>query len=271
MPPVAVVALVLIIGMAVFADLLAPHSPYTTSLADRLHPPFWLEGGASTYLLGTDQLGRDVLSRIVFGARSSLIVATVALLLAGGMGTGVGLVSGYFGGKTDAFLMRIVDATLGLPIILIALLLAVSLGPSLLTVVVAVGSIVWARYARMIRGEVLALRKREFVIAAWVVGCSNLRIIALHILPNIVNTLVVLLTLQVGWVIIVEASLGFLGAGVPPPTPSWGSMVAAGRDRLTTAWWVPVFPAIVIGVTVLAFNMFGEWMRDALDPRLRNL
>jgi len=268
------IPLTIIVGfvvLAVFAGAIAPHDPYTPSLPNKLKPPFWVAGGSLDYPLGTDALGRDILSRLIFGARVSLVVAFLALLLGGVLGGLIGLVSGYIGGKVDSVIMRAADATLAFPAILFALLLAVTLGPSLMNVVIALAVVLWARYARVIRGEVLSLKKQDFIAAAKIAGCSGWRIVFRHLFPNTFNTLLVLLTLQVGWVIIVEASLSFLGAGVPPPTPAWGSMVAEGRQYITTAWWVSLFPGLAILLTVLAYNLFGDWLRDTLDPRLRQV
>lgn len=262
-----------IIGVMVFvallAPILAPHSPTEQSLPDKLKPPAWQEGGSSKNLLGTDTLGRDMLSRLIYGARVSLTVAAVALLSGGTIGLAVGILAGYAGGRTDSALMRVVDATLTFPTILIALLLAVSLGAGLRTIVLAIIVIIWARFARVVRGEVLGVKSRDFVALARVHGCSHLRIMAKHILPNVMNTFMVLMTLHIGFVIIVEASLSFLGAGIPPPTPSWGQMVADGRSHIASAWWIAVVPGTAIMLVVLAFNLFGDWLRDWLDPRLR--
>jgi peptide/nickel transport system permease protein len=255
--------------MAVFAPLIATHSPTEQSLPDKLRPPAWQEGGSTKHLLGTDLLGRDLFSRLVYGARVSLTVAGFALLSGGLIGLAVGIVAGYTGGRTDAALMRIVDATLTFPTILIALLLAVSLGAGLRTIVVAITVIIWARFARVVRGEVLSVKTRDFVALARVHGCSHLRIMGIHIVPNVMNTFMVLLTLHIGFVIIVEASLSFLGAGIPPPTPSWGQMVADGRSHIASAWWMSALPGAAIMLVVLAFNLFGDWLRDWLDPRLR--
>jgi peptide/nickel transport system permease protein len=212
-----------------------------------------------------------MLSRLVYGARVSLTAAACALLAGGGVGLAIGVLAGYAGGRVDAALMRVVDATLSFPTILIALLLAVSLGQGLRTIVLAIAFIIWARFARVVRGEVLAVKTRDFVALARVHGCSGLRIMAVHILPNVTNTFMVLLTLHIGFVIIVEASLSFLGAGIPPPTPSWGQMVADGRSYIASAWWLPVAPGAAIMLVVLAFNLFGDWLRDWLDPRLRQM
>src|SRR5216110_3817501 len=236
-----------------------------------LAPPIWSEGGAWTHPLGTDRLGRDLLSRILYGARVSLAAGVVTVALAGAIGGGIGLVAGYFGGRTGALLMRVTDATLAFPIILLALLLAVTVGPSFTNVVVAIAVILWARYARVIRGQVLTLMHLDFIAQARIAGAGAWRIITRHLLPNTLNTLVVLVTLQIGYVIIVEASLSFLGAGIPPPTPAWGSMIAEGRDVITIAWWVSFFPGLVILLVVLAFNLLGDWLRDTLDPKLRQL
>jgi peptide/nickel transport system permease protein len=269
LPWVPFAIIVVLILAAVLAPLIAPHSPTAQSLPDKLKPPAWQEGGSARHLLGTDLLGRDVLSRLLYGARVSLTVAAAALLAGGGIGLAVGILSGYLGGRSDGFLMRVVDATLTFPTILIALLLAVSLGQGLQTMVIAITLILWARFARVVRGEVLAVKTRDYVALARVHGCSHLRIMAVHILPNVLNTFMVLLSLHIGFVILVEASLSFLGAGIPPPTPSWGQMVADGRSHIASAWWLSFTPGAAIMLVVLAFNLFGDWLRDWLDPRLR--
>jgi peptide/nickel transport system permease protein len=257
--------------VALLAPVLTPADPYAQSLRTRLKPPVWEEGGTWSRPLGTDRLGRDVLSRMILGARISLAVGVFTVFLAGAIGATVGLTAGYYGGRVDAILMRATDATLSFPVILLALILATTVGPSFGNVVVAVAVILWARYARVIRGEVLSLMERDFIAQARIAGCSAWRIITRHLFPNTLNTLVVLLTLQVGYVIIVEASLSFLGAGIPPPTPAWGSMIAEGRDYITSAWWVSLFPGLAILLVVLAFNLFGDWLRDTLDPKLRQV
>jgi peptide/nickel transport system permease protein len=247
--------IILVLGViAVFAPLIATHSPTEQSLPDKLQPPAWQEGGSATHLLGTDLLGRDLFSRLVYGARVSLTVALFALLSGGLIGLAVGIVAGYVGGRVDSVLMRVVDATL-----------------TLRTIVLAITVIIWARFARVVRGEVLGVKTRDFVALARVHGCSNPRIMLVHIVPNVMNTFMVLLTLHIGFVIIVEASLSFLGAGIPPPTPSWGQMVADGRSHIASAWWLSVMPGAAIVLVVLAFNMFGDWLRDWLDPRLRQI
>jgi peptide/nickel transport system permease protein len=271
LPWTAFVIIAVMLVVAVFAPLIAPHSPTEQSLPHKLKPPAWQEGGSATHLLGTDLLGRDHFSRLVYGARVSLTVAAFALLSGGLIGLAVGIIAGYLGGRVDSILMRVVDATLTFPTILIALLLAVSLGAGLRTIVIAITVIIWARFARVVRGEVLGVRARDFVSLARVHGCSSPRIMLVHIVPNVMNTFMVLLTLHIGFVIIVEASLSFLGAGIPPPTPSWGQMVADGRSHIASAWWLAVMPGAAIMLVVLAFNLFGDWLRDWLDPRLRQV
>ena len=256
---------------AIFAPYLTPYSPIEQSLPDKLLPPFWEAKGSVKYILGTDIFGRDVLTRLLYGARVSLIVTGLSLLVGGGVGLTIGIASGYIGGRLDSFLMRLVDAAFTFPAILFALLLAVTMGQGLDTLVIAIGLLLWAGFARIIRGEVLALKQRDYIALAKVHGCSELRIMLTHILPNVMNTFMVLVTLNVGVVIVAEASLSFLGAGIPPPTPSWGLMVAEGRGKITSAWWLSLLPGIAITMVVLTFNLFGDWLRDRLDPKLRQL
>jgi peptide/nickel transport system permease protein len=270
-PWVPLIIIIAIIAMAVFAPLLSPHDPIDQTLKDKLLPPFWLDGGTTKYLLGTDAFGRDILSRLIYGARVSLLVALLALTVGGGVGLTIGIVAGYLGGAIENILMRLVDAAFTFPAILFALLLAVTMGQGLGTLVIAISLLLWASFARIIRGEVLTLKQRDFVALAKVRGCSSLRIMATHILPNVLNTFMVLVTLNIGVVIIAEASLSFLGAGIPPPTPTWGLMVSEGRGRIAEAWWVAIIPGLAITMLVLSVNVFGDWLRDRLDPRLRQL
>ncbi len=266
---------IIIIGAMVFAALFAPfltpHSPIDQTLPDKLLPPFWEEKGSTKYILGTDIFGRDVLTRLLYGARVSLIVTGLSLLVGGGVGLLIGIVSGYIGGRLDSLLMRLVDAAFTFPAILFALLLAVTMGQGLRTLIIAISVLLWAGFARVVRGEVLALKERDFIALAKVHGCSEVRIMVTHILPNVMNTFMVLVTLNVGVVIVAEASLSFLGAGIPPPTPSWGLMVAEGRGKISSAWWLSLIPGVAITLVVLAFNLFGDWLRDRLGPKLRQL
>ena len=271
LPWIPLIIIGIMVFAAVFAPILAPYSPTKQTLRDKLLPPAWQEEGTSEHLLGTDILGRDILSRLIHGARVSLIVASTALLSGGVVGGALGVISGYVGGKVDTLIMRAVDATLAFPTILFALLLAVTMGQGLLTVVLAVTLILWARFARVTRGEVLALKTNDYIALATIHGCSSIRIMAIHIMPNVFNTFMVMLTLHVGLVILTEASLSFLGAGIPPPTPSWGQMVADGRAKVASAWWISIIPGVAITMVVIAFNVFGDWLRDRLDPKLRQL
>jgi peptide/nickel transport system permease protein len=268
---VSVVILGIVVLMAVFADWVMLHDPYEAVLSNRLRPPFWQDGGNLIHPLGTDSLGRGILSRIILGARVSVIVATSAIFLGGCIGTALGLLAGYYGKGVDSVIMRASDVMLAFPTIFLALLLAVVLGPSLGNLIVVLTLVLWARFARVVRGEVLSWKTRDFVALAKIAGASSLRIMLRHIFPNVLNTVVVMATLQVGFVILLEAALSFLGAGVPPPIPTWGSMVAAHRDYLATAWWASVFPGLAILLTVLALNLLGDWLRDALDPKLRQI
>jgi len=257
--------------LALLAPLLGLSNPQEQSLRKRFRPPVWEERGTWEHPLGTDRLGRDMLSRIVWGARVSLAAGVVTVLLASAFGAAVGLVAGFYGGRVDIALMRFTDATMSFPVILLALILAVTVGPSFTNVVVAIAVILWARYARVIRAQVLTLMQLDFIAQSRIAGAGGWRIISRHLFPNTLNTLVVLVTLQIGYVIIVEASLSFLGAGIPPPTPAWGSMISEGREYVTSAWWASFFPGLAILLVVLAFNLIGDWLRDTLDPKLRQL
>ncbi len=228
-------------------------------------------GGTWKYVLGTDKQGRDVLSRIIHGARISLTVSTLAIVLGGGLGTVLGLLAAYRGGFVDTVIMRIVDIKLAFPSILLALVLVAAWKPGFMTVVIVIAVLLWARYARVVRGEALSIKHRDFIDRARVAGASNFRIMFRHIFPNLINTLIVLATLEVGHVIILESTLSFLGAGIPRPTPAWGVMVADGRELITSAWWIFLFPTLAIVMTVLSMNLLGDWLRDKLDPKLRNV
>lgn len=266
----ATIALIVII-VAVTAPWIAPRGYYEMTLPHKLRPPFWQQGGSLEYPLGTDSLGRDILSRMIGGTRISLVASMLSILIGAVLGISIGVFSAYRGGVVDAVLMRVCDGFLSFPMILLALILAIATGPSMRTVVLAIGLVVWARYARVIRSEALSLKERDFVAYARMVRCSELRILMRHLLPNLMGTIIVLATLQIGWAIVVEASLSFIGAGIPPPQPSWGGMVASGREYIGMAWWLTFFPGMAIAITVLSFNFLGDWLRDHLDPKLREV
>lgn len=263
------VLLACVVAAALFSPLLAPHDPRAQSLERRLRPPAFA-GGSSENPLGTDQLGRDLLSRIVYGARVSLLVGLAAVALAGLTGIAMGILSGMFGGVVDRAIMRLADVQLAMPFILFALAVMAVLGPGLRNVILVLGVTGWVMYGRVVRSETLSLREKEFVEASRALGHGRLKIIRRHILPNILPTAIVLATLQVANMIIAEASLSFLGLGIEPDIPSWGSMLSDGRGYISTAWWVATFPGIAIMLTVLSINLIGDWLRDSLDPRLRS-
>ena len=271
-PLVPVLIIAAITFVAVFANFLAPHNPEVGSLAARFKPPVWQTGGTWDYIFGTDQLGRDVLSRLIFGARVSMVVGFTAVIFAGVVGTTLGILSGYLGGWVDQVIMRITDAWLALPALTFAIFLAAIVGPSMWNIVFILGLVYWTRYARVVRGEVLSLKEREFVRLAVVAGCSKWKIMWRHILPNVVNSAVVLASLMLGVVIVAEASLSFLGVGVPPPQPAWGLMLSDGKQGLMVGyWWLTVLPGLCIMLMVLSANLLGDWLRVKLDPQLRQL
>lgn len=259
----------IILVMAIVPGLLAPYSPLDINPIASRQPPAFMAGGSWAHPLGTDEDGRDLLSRIIFGTRTDLSIVAASLLLGGAAGASFGMLAGYAGGWIEAVTMRAVDVSLALPTILLALTVVAVSGPSFWLVVLATAFVLWARFARLLRGEVVVWRERDFITAAKAAGAPDSRILVRHILPNVLNTLIVLSTLQIGWIIILEGSLSFLGAGVPAPTPSWGAMVATGRDTVQISWWVAGIPALMISLTVLASNVLGDWLRDRLDPRLR--
>jgi peptide/nickel transport system permease protein len=258
--------------MAVFANVLAPHDPEVGSLGERFRPPVWQQGGSEKFLLGSDHLGRDVLSRLIFGARVSIVVGFAAVLVAGVLGTVLGILSGYLGGWVDQVIMRITDTWLAVPALTYAIFLAAVVGPSEMNIVIILGVVYWTRYARVIRGEVLSLKERDFVRLAIVAGCSKRTIMKRHILPNVLNSAIVLGTLMLGVVVVTEAALSFLGVGVPPPKPAWGLMLADGKKGLMAGyWWLTVLPGCCIMLMVLSANLLGDWLRVKLDPQLRQL
>ncbi|SOC43295.1 ABC transporter permease [Ureibacillus acetophenoni] len=256
-----------VILVAIFAKYLAPYDPNMINPAAMLKPPFWLEGGSMEHILGTDNLGRDILSRIIYGSQVSLAVGLAAVALAGVIGVFVGLVAGYYGGFIDNVLMRLVDSFLAIPTILFALVILSIFGPSVTTLIVVLGITNWVQYARLVRGEVLSIKEREFVKAAKSIGVRDNKIILKHLLPNVISPFIVISTLSVATTIILEASLSFLGLGIQPPTISWGGILSDGRDYIATSWWLATFPGLAITITVLAIIFLGDWLRDVLDPR----
>jgi len=262
----------LLLFAAIFANVLAPHDPEVGTLGERFRPPFWQQGGSEKFLLGSDHLGRDVLSRLIFGARVSIVVGFTAVLFAGVIGTILGILSGYLGGWVDQVIMRVTDAWLAIPALTYAIFLAAVVGPSEMNIVIILGLVYWTRYARVIRGEVLSLKERDFVRLAIVAGCSKRTIMKRHILPNVLNSAIVLGTLMLGVVVVTEAALSFLGVGVPPPKPAWGLMLADGKKGLMAGyWWLTVLPGCCIMLMVLSANLLGDWLRVKLDPQLRQL
>ena len=259
-----------VVFCAVLAPIISPASPHEQLLSRALKPPMWTDGH-TTFLLGTDHLGRDFLSRLIYGTRVSLIVGFFAVFLTGSVGLIVGLISGYFGGKIDFVLMRLVDLVLSFPFILLALATIAIVGPSLTVLILVMSMRIWVIYARVVRGEVLSLREQEFIQAARSIGGSHFRIIFRHILPNVLAPVVIIASLYLGRMIIIEAGLSFLGLGVPPPTPTWGGLLSDGKVHLYTAWWVVTFPGLAITLTVLGSNLVGDWLRNVLDPRLSSL
>lgn len=260
--------ILLIILTALSAELITPHDPLAQDIPHRLAGPFWMTGSAD-HLLGTDSLGRDILARIIFGTRISLLVGLSSVFLSGSIGVPLGLVAGYFRGWLDAAIMRLADIQLAIPTMVLALTIMALLGPSLVNVIIVLGVTGWVVYARVVRGEVLSVREKEFVEAALATGATHGRVLLFHILPNVSSSIIVISSLRVATMILLEATLSFLGLGVQPPTPTWGGMVAEGRDFVSGAWWVSTLPGIAILIAVLGINFLGDWLRDVLDPRLR--
>jgi peptide/nickel transport system permease protein len=264
----AVVVLV-VVATAAGAAWVSPFDPVEQAIGDRLKPPGWRDAAGRAHVLGTDHLGRDILARIVYGARPALMVGAAAVALSGVLGMVAGLLAGYFGGRIDDVLMRLADIQLAFPFILLAIAVIGVLGPSLTTIICVIGVSSWVVYARIVRGATLSLREREFVQAAQALGAGDGRILVRHILPNVFTPWLVVATLDMARVIVIESALSFLGLGVQPPTPTWGGMLADGRVYISTAWWLATFPGLAILVTVLGINLFGDGLRDTLDPRLK--
>jgi peptide/nickel transport system permease protein len=270
----AVFGLIMVLGVifsAIFAPLISPHDPILQDVEKRLLPPLGQAGADPNYLLGTDQLGRDIVSRLIYGARISIVVSVSAVVFSAFLGTIIGLFSGFYGGKIDSVFMRLADVQLAFPFILLAIAIIAVLGPNLQNIIIVMGITGWVIYARVVRAEVLSLREKEYVMAVRALGGSNGRIIFNHLLPNVVPPIIVIITLEMARMIIMEAALSFLGLGIQPPTPTWGGMLADGRVYLVTSWWLATFPGLVIMLVVLGINLLGNWLRDILDPRLTQL
>jgi len=259
---------VVVLLAALFAPWLTPFDPLEQDINQRLKEPGWQTDAGRTHFLGTDHLGRDILARVIFGSRIALVVGVSAVLISGVLGMAIGLVAGYFGGKVDDFFMRLADIQLAFPFILLAIAVIGVLGPNLRNIIIVIGVSSWVVYARVVRGEVLSIREREFVQAAIALGSRDGRVLVRHVLPNAFTPWLVVATLDMARVIVIESALSFLGLGVQPPTPTWGGMLADGRVYLSTAWWLATFPGLAILVTVLGINLLGDGLRDTLDPRL---
>jgi len=270
-PIIPVIILLAFIFIGIFGSFIAPHNPLDAEFSMTTKPPFWQEGGSLSYPLGTDSLGRDLLSRLLVGSRVSLVVGFIVVIFSGIVGSTIAMLSGYLGGWVDSILMRITDTMLSLPPLMIAIVVAAIVGPSKQTLIIILVIVGWAGYARILRGEVLRIRESKFIQLAVTAGCSKLRIMLVHIFPNILNSLVVLGTLQLGIVIIAESSLSFLGVGVPPPEPAWGTMVADGRRYIGHAWWLITWPGLSILLVVLSCNLVGDWLRVRFDPKFRQI
>jgi ABC-type dipeptide/oligopeptide/nickel transport system permease subunit len=265
----AAVVMVIVIGSAAAAPWVAPHDPLMVDIRHRLVPPAWMAGGAAAHLLGTDQVGRDLLSRVIYGGRVSLIIGTSAVLISATIGVLLGLAAGYFAGRIDWMIMTLVNVMLTFPFVLLALAVIAVLGPSLINMIIVLGVADWPLYARVIRAETLAIREREFVLAGRALGMSHGRIVFGQILPNLISVIVVIATLQVARVIILESFLSFLGLGIQPPTPAWGNMLGEGRVYMLDSWWIATFPGLAIFVTTLVINLMGNGLRDWLDPHMK--
>ena len=266
---VGAIIVLAVLFVAIFAPYISPHDPWLANLGARFAPPFWSQNAVPGYLLGTDQLGRDVLSRILYGTRVSLIVGLAASAISAVVGVTLGLVAGYYGGWLEDVFMRITDALAAFPKIALYLVVMTMFGAGFVILILTLGLVRWSSFARLVRGEVLSVKQKEYVEAAHAIGQNATRIMGRHIVPNVFASIIVLGTLEIAAVIIAEASLSFLGVGVPPPAISWGRMLSDGRDYLASAYWIATFPGIAITMTVLGVFMLGDWLRDVLDPRLK--
>jgi peptide/nickel transport system permease protein len=266
---IGVVLIAALVFMALAAPLLAPHDPTAQNLRARLRPPAWEAKGSWNHVLGTDHLGRDVLSRVIYGSRVSLLVGAAVVVIAGTFGVMMGLFAGYRGGRTDSFIMRWIDTQVAFPGLLLALIILAVIGPSIMTVIIVLSLNGWMVYGRMTRGAVLSVRQTEYVEAAEIVGCKGRRVIFRHILPNLTSPLLTLSILEFARIVLAEAALSFLGLGIQPPATSWGLDVATGKDYIFRAWWLVTMPGIAISITVLAVNLVASWMRLISDPQER--
>lgn len=267
---IGLVTVAIIVLLAILAPWIVPHDPFAIDATKRLIPPFWAEGGSTTYLLGTDHVGRDILSRLIYGGRVSLLVGLFSVLISGAIGLFLGLLAGYLGGTwVDHVLMRIVDAILAIPTLLLVLVAIVVFKPGLITLIIVIGLTSWPQYTRLVRGEVLSVKQREYVQLSQTLGASHTYLIYRHILPNVVSSFIVVATIGIASAILTESSLSFLGLGVQPPDITWGGMLNDGRNYIATSWWIATFPGLAITITVLAITFIGDWLRDVLDPRLK--
>jgi peptide/nickel transport system permease protein len=271
LPWLAIVIFFVVIVAMVFPSLFSSQSPYDMDLSKRLIPPMWHQNGVPDHPLGTDALGRDILTRIIFGTGISIPIALLVMITSGIIGIILGVSAGYIGGWVDSVICRFVDSFLAIPSIFLALVFAVVLGQSVFSLVLALTLVTWARFTRVIRGDVIVWKSQTFILQAKVAGSSSIRIMMVHLLPNILSSILILVIVNMSQTILIEASLSFLGAGVPPPTPSWGQMISDGRNYITTAYWISLFPGLALALTVLSFQIFGDWLRDRLDPKLRQL
>ena len=270
--PIIPVGILLLFAIAAaFAPWISPHDPLTANLRARNTPPFWMSGGSTEHILGADTLGRDVLSRVIHGARVSVVIAAVAISTGTVFGTALGLIAGYYGRTVDEIIIRFTDVNASIPFLLLALIVVMVLGQSFMVIVFVLAYGTWSAFTRQVRGEAMSLREADYVALAKVAGASDFRILFRHILPGVSNTIIVVATLHVGSLILSEAILSFLGAGIPPPTPAWGAMIAQGRVYLASAWWIAFFPGLAIFFLVVALNFMGDWIRDHFDPRLRQV
>jgi len=260
--------ILLFVSTALLAHFISPHDPLHQDLTKRLLPPFWQTGGDPSFLLGTDALGRDILSRIIYGGRVTLFVGFICASIACVVGSLLGIIGGYLGGKVDNFIMRIADIQLSFPFIILAIALVAAFGPNLFNIVIILGLTSWVRFARVVRADTMLLREQDYVAAAVAIGASRVRIVLRHILPNVVSSIIVVGTLEVPRLILMEATLSFLGLGIQPPLPSWGSMASDGRVYISAAWWLCTFPGLAIMLVVLSVNLLGDWLRDELDVRI---